>query len=129
MTLNIHVYFILTVCKCAVNPTGDIIYVTNRTKHALLTLSRDGTLLSTFQDPELKMPFAIHVTALGQVLLCGVNSKTVIQVDGAGRRKVAKLASEKEGLFKPMSVYYSKNTNAIIVGQAECDYILLLKVK
>ncbi|KAH3791880.1 hypothetical protein DPMN_145371 [Dreissena polymorpha] len=61
------------------SPTGpsDKIYVTNRTKNKLLTLTTDGTLISTFTDPELSSPQAVHVTPSEQVLVCGNYSNTL----------------------------------------------------
>ncbi|KAH3849154.1 hypothetical protein DPMN_091550 [Dreissena polymorpha] len=72
------------VLTCAVSPAGDRIYVTNLHKHKLITLTTDGTLISTFTDPELRLPQAVHVTPAGQVLVCGCASELVCtsSVDG-----------------------------------------------
>ncbi|KAH3750422.1 protein PML-like isoform X2 [Dreissena polymorpha] len=58
----------LTVDCCAVSPTGDKLYITNYIQHKLLTLARDGSVLSTFMDYELECPRGVHVTPAGQVL-------------------------------------------------------------
>ncbi|KAH3874651.1 hypothetical protein DPMN_037902 [Dreissena polymorpha] len=42
----------LSVAKCAVSLDGKRIYVTGVYSDGLITLSNDGTLLSTFTDPE-----------------------------------------------------------------------------
>ncbi|KAH3692301.1 hypothetical protein DPMN_194751, partial [Dreissena polymorpha] len=84
--------------KCAVNPTGDKIFVTNLDHHKVLTLARDGTVLFTFTDPDLKWPCGIHVTAQGQVLVCGGTSNNLMQLDGEGRKKLATLATNRDGL-------------------------------
>ncbi|XP_052267329.1 uncharacterized protein LOC127869077 [Dreissena polymorpha] len=118
----------VTVWKCAVSPTGDRIYVTNYSKHKLQTLSPDGTLISTFIDNELLYPFGVHVTPAGQVLVCGFNSHTVILVDGEGKRKLATLATQKDGLQHPVSVCYYSNTNVVIVGERNNNKILALKL-
>ncbi|KAH3739636.1 hypothetical protein DPMN_046290 [Dreissena polymorpha] len=105
-----------TVSYCAVSPAGDKIYVTNYTQHKLHTLATDGTLISTFMDPDLQNPKSVCVTPAGQVLVCGNSCNTVIQVDHEGKKKLATLASQKDGLSKPSSVCYNTNTNQIIVG-------------
>ncbi|KAH3892485.1 hypothetical protein DPMN_016603 [Dreissena polymorpha] len=73
-----HVHVFHSVFKCAASPTGDRIYVINSSQKKLLTLSTDGTLISTFTDFALQNPFGVHVTPAGQVLVCGFNSHIVI---------------------------------------------------
>ncbi|KAH3692970.1 hypothetical protein DPMN_193307 [Dreissena polymorpha] len=73
------------VFRCAVSPTGDKLYIINQHQHKLLTLARDGTLLATLTDPELDTPRGLQVTPLGQVLVCGSRSLTILQVDWEGR--------------------------------------------
>ncbi|KAH3836527.1 hypothetical protein DPMN_109899 [Dreissena polymorpha] len=53
------------VYKCAVSPTGDKLYITNRSHDKLLTLAKDGSVLATFTDPALKDPRCVHVTPSG----------------------------------------------------------------
>ncbi|KAH3799555.1 hypothetical protein DPMN_153166 [Dreissena polymorpha] len=79
----------MAVERCAVSPSGDKIYVTNYDNHKLLTLARDGTVISTFNDPELQHPQGVNVTPAGQVLVWCQSSHTVIQVDREGRKKIA----------------------------------------
>ncbi|KAH3895264.1 hypothetical protein DPMN_019425 [Dreissena polymorpha] len=119
----------LTVDKCAVSPTGDRLYITSWYKHKLLTLARDGTLLATFTDPALHWPAGLHVTPAGQVLLCGYSSDTVLQVDREGESKLATLATQKDGVWRPWSVCYSSTTSSIIVGQDRDDNILVFRVE
>ncbi|XP_052235818.1 uncharacterized protein LOC127847745 isoform X3 [Dreissena polymorpha] len=106
-----------TVNKCAVSPSGDKILVTNLSHSKVLTLDRDGTVLHTFTDRDLESPEGIHMTALGQVLVCGGSSNTVLQLDGEGKKKLATLATGSEVLDQPMSVCYNRNTASIIVAQ------------
>ncbi|KAH3869837.1 hypothetical protein DPMN_033008, partial [Dreissena polymorpha] len=58
---------------------GDRLYVINA-HHKLCTLATDGR----------------------QVLVCGLDSHTVIQVDHEGRKELVTLASQKDGLIKPV---------------------------
>ncbi|KAH3891018.1 transcription intermediary factor 1-alpha-like [Dreissena polymorpha] len=118
-----------TELKCAVSPSGDKIFVIHHS-YEVLTLATDGTVLHTFTDPDLQKPYSIHVTDLGQVLvICGRSSKTIIQLDGEGKKKLATLASEWDGLAYPVSVYFYRSTASIIVGQTARNNILVFKVK
>ncbi|KAH3716709.1 hypothetical protein DPMN_059437 [Dreissena polymorpha] len=80
---------------------SDKIFVTNPFHHKVLTLATDGTVLHTFTDPDLQAPNGIHVTDLGQVLVCGYASRTIIQLDGEGKKKLTTLASKRDGLAYP----------------------------
>ncbi|KAH3749292.1 uncharacterized protein LOC127846946 [Dreissena polymorpha] len=117
------------VSNCAVSPTGDRIYVTYPAQHKLLTLARDGTLLSTFTDPKLNAPSGLRVTPSGQVIVCGCFSHTVIQVDREGKQKLATIASQKEGVSFPESVCYNTNSHQIIVGMFDNNKIIVMKLK
>ncbi|XP_052248284.1 uncharacterized protein LOC127856230 [Dreissena polymorpha] len=118
-----------TVYKCAVSPSGDKIFVTSPGKSRLLTLARAGKVLHTFTDPDLKCPQGIHVTAQGQVLVCGGPSNTILQLDSEGKRKLATLATKRNGLNEPLSVYFNRSTASIIVGQFFSKQILVFEVK
>ncbi|KAH3714908.1 hypothetical protein DPMN_057610 [Dreissena polymorpha] len=85
--------FCFTVHRCVVSPTGDKLYVTNPSKHKLLTLARDGCVIAIFADLELISPTSVHVTPAGQVLVSGGDSHTILQIDSKGIRKLATLAT------------------------------------
>ncbi|KAH3851953.1 uncharacterized protein LOC127874844 [Dreissena polymorpha] len=120
----------LTVWGCAVSPSGDRIYVTIRNQHKLLTLAKDGAVISTFTDTELAYPYGVNVTPAGQVLVCGRNSNTVIQVDREGKKKIATLATQKDGLKSgAVSVFYNQKTGSVIVGQRNNENILVFNLK
>ncbi|KAH3703951.1 hypothetical protein DPMN_079003 [Dreissena polymorpha] len=106
-----------TVDRCAVSPAGNKLYITNPSQHKLLTLARDGTILATFTDPELRGPLGLHVTPAGQVLVCGFRSSTILQVDREGFWKLDTLATQMDGVVEPWSVCYSSTTSSILVGQ------------
>ncbi|KAH3851455.1 hypothetical protein DPMN_093937 [Dreissena polymorpha] len=117
-----------TVLRCAVSPSGAKIYVTNHSEHKLLTLAKDGTVISTFTDTELQLPLGVHMTPAGQVLVCGYGSNTVIQVDREGKKKIALLAVNKDGVDGPLSVFYNWKYGYVLVGQKN-DKILMLDLK
>ncbi|KAH3720353.1 hypothetical protein DPMN_063250 [Dreissena polymorpha] len=110
-----------SVTSCAVSPDGDRIYATNLSSQQLVTLSRDGTVISNLTVSDLsrvdELP-GLHVTQSGQVLVCG---DTIYQVDRDGTQILAKLVTENDGVIHPMSVYYSKHTGSIIVGMCNND--------
>ncbi|KAH3739390.1 hypothetical protein DPMN_046042 [Dreissena polymorpha] len=81
------------------SPSGDRIFVTNYTHHKVLTLARDGTILCTCTDPDLQSPNGIHVTAQEQVLVCGADSNTILQLDVEGRKKLATLATRRDNTY------------------------------
>ena len=112
------------VYKCAVNLMDDKIYVTNMGKHTLLTLTINGTVISTFSDIDLQDPRGVHVTPSGQVLVCGYASDTIIQVDSEGKKKLATLASQTDGVKCPRSVFYSFSTDSVLVGVDNNDIII-----
>ncbi|XP_052258861.1 uncharacterized protein LOC127863388 [Dreissena polymorpha] len=121
-----HEYSVL---KCALSHNGDRIFVTDRGNNKLLTLAKDGDVLFTFSDPDMQVPWNVHVSAAGHILVCGYESRTVIQVDSRGRRKIATLARDEDGLIEPKSVFYNTYTNSVIVGQSNNLKIIVFDVK
>lgn len=107
---------------------GQRIYVTACDSSELVTLSNDGSLLSTFKDPEQRNLFHVHVTCLGQVLVCAWTSNTIIQMDYEGRRILAVFATVQDGLNSIRSVYYSEAKKQVVVGQYD-DSIVVLNAK
>ena len=74
----------------------------NTISQQLVTLSRDGTVISTLTVPDLSSPIVelpgLHVTDSGQVLVCGVGSHAIIEVDKDGRRRVAEVVPKTEDM-------------------------------
>ncbi|KAH3848921.1 hypothetical protein DPMN_091306 [Dreissena polymorpha] len=133
---------IMTVTSCALSPDGARIYVANVTSMQLVTLSREGKVISTLTDPALywkevihELLFlvcgiyeyipVIHVTDLGQVLVCG--NSTIIQVDKDGRQRLAEVVTARDGVTSSKSVYYSKHRSALIVGMVKDDDIMVFQ--
>ncbi|XP_052212907.1 uncharacterized protein LOC127831874 [Dreissena polymorpha] len=117
------------VFKCAVSLSGNKIYVTGNSQNQLLTLTRDGSVLSTLTDPELTRPGSVHVTFAGQVLVCGISSRCIIQVDSTGRKKIATLVTRTDLDADPASVLYSRSKDSVIVGQCKNDFLLEFQIK
>ncbi|XP_052220268.1 uncharacterized protein LOC127837350 isoform X2 [Dreissena polymorpha] len=117
------------VFRCALNPAGDMIYVTIYNQNKLFTLATDGSLIYTFTNPELQFPWGVHVTPDRHVLCCAYRSNTVLQVDHEGKKKLATLASQRDGLFHPVSVCYNRQTHQIIVGLQHNNKIIVIELQ
>ncbi|KAH3874649.1 hypothetical protein DPMN_037900 [Dreissena polymorpha] len=117
-----------SVHRCAVSLDGTRIYVTADDSTELVTLSNDGSLLSTFTDSEQRKMGNVHVTHNGQVLVCCWEDNSVIQLHNDGREQLAVLVTNGDGLYDPQTVYYSHATNKVIVG-FNGDEIMVLDVK
>ncbi|XP_052247929.1 uncharacterized protein LOC127856002 [Dreissena polymorpha] len=111
--------------SCAVSPDGDMIYVVNYSRCLLVTLSRDGTVISDLSVPA--QPTGIHVTESGQVLLCGYSTDKIFQVDRDGRQILAEMVTQNDGVTHPISIYYSKHTGSLIVGMWNNNDIIVFK--
>ncbi|KAH3748985.1 hypothetical protein DPMN_183474 [Dreissena polymorpha] len=72
----------------------------------------------SFTDPALAKPIGVIVTPSGQVLVCGGKYPNfyIIQLDSEGKRKLATLATDMDGIVNPWSVCYNRHTACIIVG-------------
>ncbi|XP_052231558.1 uncharacterized protein LOC127844990 isoform X2 [Dreissena polymorpha] len=117
----------ILVWKCAVSPNGDRIYITKKGQGKILTLAKNGTVLSTISGPELQEP-CIYVTNAGQVLVCEFSTHIIMQLDRDGTRKLATLATQTDGLKHPVSLCFNRNTDSVIVGQYR-NTIVVFKVK
>ncbi|XP_052284251.1 uncharacterized protein LOC127880833 isoform X2 [Dreissena polymorpha] len=120
--------------SCAVSPDGDRIYVANRMRNTLVTLSRDGTVISTLTDPALdwrllSVPPGLHVIDMGQVPVCGGLSHTVFIVDRDGRQRLTDVIAEKDDVRKPIAVFYSSQTGSLIVGMMDSHRMLVFKTQ
>ncbi|XP_052223854.1 tripartite motif-containing protein 75-like [Dreissena polymorpha] len=118
--------FVTSVAGVWVSPDGKMIYVTG-INGMLRTLTRDGTVTATFQDPAFKYGMItayIHVAARGQVFVCGDNS--ISQVDTVGKTILNTISVD---IAKPASVYFNEETRKLIVGFWSHDNINEFKTK
>ncbi|KAH3848948.1 uncharacterized protein LOC127874096 [Dreissena polymorpha] len=121
-----------TVTSCGVSPDGARIYVANEASKQLVTLSGDGLVIRTLTDPALDWGggnSGIHVTDSGQVLVCGGESNIIIQVDNVGRQRLTEVVTKKDGVFYPISVYYSKHRGSLIVGMMGSSDIIVFEAQ
>ena len=116
--------------RCAVSPDGSQIYITNRNKHQLIILNKDGTKLSTLTHPELQCPYYVHVTPQGHLFVSCVDLGTVVQVvTRDGKKTVKTLAGTRNYLTKPVSLYFISSNSTLVVRQFENDNIIELRLK
>ncbi|XP_052246680.1 E3 ubiquitin-protein ligase arc-1-like [Dreissena polymorpha] len=122
------------VASCAVSPDGDRIYVIKGRREQLVTLSRDGTVISTLTDHDFYWRYddwryeltpGIIVTDTGQVLVCGSYSNKILQVDRDGKKRLAQVFTEENGMRAPLSVYYSSRTGILIVAMVDNNEIVV----
>ncbi|XP_052213579.1 uncharacterized protein LOC127832260 [Dreissena polymorpha] len=128
--------------SCAVSPDGGRIYVALRTGNQLVTLAVDGTVISRLTvfpmkseqliplnpHPYFEPDFlGLHVTDLGQVLVCG--SHKIIQVDRDGRQILVEMVTEIDDVKWPLSFYFSRITQSLVVGMAHTNNILVFSTE
>ncbi|KAH3793085.1 hypothetical protein DPMN_146590 [Dreissena polymorpha] len=110
-----------------VSPDGRMIYVTDTINGMLRTMTRDGTVTATLQDPAFKHGIStanIHVAATGQVFVFG--DKSISQVDTVGQTILNTISVD---IANPASVYFNEETKKLIVGFWNHDNINEFKTK
>ncbi|XP_052778629.1 uncharacterized protein LOC128216077 [Mya arenaria] len=116
-----------TVMKCVISNDGETIYITNYGTHQLITLDKNGNLLASLTDPYMTYPTGVHVTPAGHVFVCCFDSDAVMQVDKDGKKKLATLARERDGVYGPYDLFFSSRTSSLIVGGWK-DTLLVIKL-
>ncbi|XP_052779507.1 uncharacterized protein LOC128216859 [Mya arenaria] len=116
-----------TVDQCAISNDGEIIYITNYSKHQLITLDNNGNRLALLTDPDMKQPSGVHATPTGHVFVCCHGSDTVLQVDKDGKKKFATLARKEDVLNRPRDLFFSSSSSSLIVGGVK-DTLLVIKL-
>ncbi|XP_052224438.1 probable E3 ubiquitin-protein ligase MID2 isoform X2 [Dreissena polymorpha] len=103
-----------TVIGVGVSPDGKKIYATVGDNGKLLTLTRDGAVSATLEDPALRPSFQmpnLHVAATGHVFVIGKQS--ISQVDTIGKNVLTTIQLD---MSNPRSVYFNEDTRKMIVG-------------
>jgi hypothetical protein len=101
-------------CNVAWNEDKTILYVTDGYT-GLIALSKSGELLWTFNDAELICPHGLCVLPGDVILVSGVGSHNVIQVDKRGK-KLGTLLGAKDNLYGPYALAYGMDRSRLIVG-------------
>ncbi|XP_052768811.1 uncharacterized protein LOC128209039 isoform X1 [Mya arenaria] len=113
-----------TVKRFALAGDGRKIYIAASDHHKLITIDNKGNILSTLQDQDIKSPVGVYVNEDGHVFVCSYRSCTVIQVDQEGRKKLATLVREEDGMNYPQAVCYGTRMRRLIVGGEQDDVLV-----
>ncbi|XP_052779498.1 uncharacterized protein LOC128216854 [Mya arenaria] len=116
-----------TVFRLAISNDGKNIYIPNPSNNQLITLDNLGNKLSIFTDPDLREPYGVHATTAGHVFVCCF-AHTVLQIDKDGKRKLATLAREQDGVWGPRALYFNSRTSSLVVGGWK-DTLLVINVR
>lgn len=116
------------VFRFCMSDDGNRIYMTSMIKEILLTLDNTGRQLSSLNHPDLKNPTGICMADNGTVFVCGFQTNSILQVDASGKKKMATVASETDGVNDPKSLYYNRQKQQLLVGLHD-DNLLVLKLK
>ncbi|XP_052807056.1 uncharacterized protein LOC128236211 [Mya arenaria] len=115
----------VTVNHFTLSTDGSKIYIPVSSHKKIVTIDTTGNILATLQDPDLDWPYSVHVSEGGHVFVCSTESNTVVQVDHEGKKKLATLVREGDGMNKPHVVWYSTHTGRLIVGGRQNDILVM----
>ena len=114
--------------RFAIADDAKTFYITNKNSNILMTLNEQGKLVATLADPDLKFPSGVCVAADGSVLVCCWESQTVLHVDSEGRKKLATIARNCEGVLSPWCLCYDRKSSELLIG-GYYDVLLGLTVR
>ncbi|XP_052818062.1 uncharacterized protein LOC128244087 [Mya arenaria] len=114
-----------SVAQFAVNQVGKRIYICDFTNNKIKTIDSNGNVLASLKDQDIIEPYSVHVSEGGHVFVCSLCSKTVVQVDQEGRKKLATLVGKGDGVNYPQAVWYSTHTGRLIVGGGQDDIVVM----
>jgi DNA-binding beta-propeller fold protein YncE len=95
--------------------SGDKLYYTNHSTHAVTCCDLHGTTQWEFKDERvLQIPLGISVDNYGNAYVVGYNSSNVVVISPDGQR-YRQLLSSTDGLSNPSVLDYDKSTNRLLV--------------
>ncbi|XP_063399500.1 uncharacterized protein LOC134684150 [Mytilus trossulus] len=101
---------------CYIATFDDKIYHTNNKTNSVTCYDLHGNVQWTFEkDSVLKRPFGISVDNDGKVYVLGRLSTNVVVISADGQYHKEILTSS-DGLFEPLSLYYNRSTNQLLVS-------------
>ncbi|XP_052790105.1 transcription intermediary factor 1-beta-like [Mya arenaria] len=104
---------------------GMKLYIPVSSYNKVNIIDKRGNILATLQDPDFDWPYSVHVSGAGHVFVCSLKSKTVVQIDQEGRKKLATLVRKGDSINKPKAVLHSTHTGRLIVGGAQNDILVM----
>ncbi|XP_052817505.1 uncharacterized protein LOC128243660 [Mya arenaria] len=114
-----------TVIHFDLNQDGNKIYISNYYNPELITIDMNGNILATLHDPDMYFAYGVHVSEDGHVFVCSGHNNTVVQVDQQGKKKLATLVREGDGIFHPKAACYSTHTGRLIVVGEQNDILVM----
>ncbi|XP_052815207.1 uncharacterized protein LOC128242175 [Mya arenaria] len=115
----------MTVAQFALNQDGKRIYICDFTNSKLITIDINGSILATLLDPDIRGPHGVQESEGGHVFVSSWLSNTVVQIDQDGRKKLATLVRDGDGIIFPRAVCYSTHTGRLIVGGNQNDILVM----
>ncbi|XP_053385592.1 uncharacterized protein LOC128550469 [Mercenaria mercenaria] len=102
--------------QLALNVSSHIMFVTDE-NGKLTALSKDGKVIWTFSDSELRRPWGVCVLPGDIILASGMGSKNVLQIDKDGR-KFGELLGASEQLKNPYALAFDRKHSKLLIGSS-----------
>lgn len=115
-----------TIYRFSVSDDSQLIYITQFWENLLFSLDITDHSVSTISE-NVETPTGVCTSGHGTLFVCDQKTNTVHQLDLDGNR-VSTLATSKDGIKNPTSLWYNRRTRQLFVGQ-EDDHLLVLKLK
>ncbi|XP_053385730.1 uncharacterized protein LOC123537750 [Mercenaria mercenaria] len=101
--------------QLAFNVSSQFMFVTNYDAGNLQALTKDGKIIWTFSDPELKQPWGVCVLPGECILVCGQGSDNVLQIDKKGQR-IGELLGASENFKYPFALAFDRKSSRLLIG-------------
>ncbi|XP_060557696.1 uncharacterized protein LOC132718084 [Ruditapes philippinarum] len=112
--------------QVAMNTNTKIMVVSNGDGNNVKALTRDGEIVWTFSDPALQRPWGVCILPGDIILVSGLSSNTVLQVNKKGKM-ISELLGGSEQLNQPFALAFDKMSSRLLVGCSSnelCVYTL-----
>lgn len=106
-----------TVKRFAISGDRQKIYLTNPTENSLITINTTGQVLATLAFTHLQNPTGICVARNGNVVVCALESKMLIQVNEAGTKELSSTTRDDKETVYQQSLWCNLNNSFLLVGQ------------
>jgi len=95
--------------------SGDIVFVSDWSTHAITMLSDQLQLLATFSQPDLlNMPHGIIALNDDQLLVCDTCSHNIVLLQPSSGR-MSTILEEKDGLYQPFALVFCHHSRTLYI--------------
>ncbi|XP_060564946.1 uncharacterized protein LOC132724141 [Ruditapes philippinarum] len=101
--------------QVAMNTNNQLMVVSNGNGNNVKALTRDGEIVWTFSDPALQRPWGVCILPGDIILVSGLTSNNVLQVNKKGE-KISELLGASEQLKDPFALAFDKKSSRLLVG-------------